>query len=203
MDDLPVEMIEHVFQFLDAKSLSTVNYLSHFFKKVAEEQLQWLKLCFTKPLCQPLLRAAMLEEELLNRELDAKSLYTSIQEGNIGQIKDLLFSKQPVREFSLYAPFYERAIPLFFPRAVFPERTLYLTEEAAKINTPNAVKVKHWLRVKVSVDENSFVALYHCQQLQSAESVKSMPIIAQGYQKYSVSSSAEESRLAVNSQGIS
>ncbi|MDR3501997.1 MAG: F-box protein [Legionella sp.] len=202
MDSLPVEMIGHTLTFLDAKSLSTVSYLSHFFHTVATEQLQWIKLCCTEALCQPLLRAAMLEEELLNREIDAKSLYTSIQEGDIGQIKDLLFSKEQVREFALYAPFYERAIPQFFPRAVHPARKLYLTEDSAKKDTPNAVKVKHWLRVKVSVDRNSFDELYYSQQLQSAESIKSMPIIVQRELKCSLSA-GEESRFAVNLQAIS
>jgi hypothetical protein len=202
MDDLPEEMIEHILQFLDAKSLSTVSYLSRFFKAVSTEQLQWIKLCFTKPLCLPLVRAAMLEEELLNREIDAKSLYTSLQEGNIGQIKGLLFSKQLVREFALYAPFYEKTIPQFFPHAVYPARKLYLTENAARINTPNAAKVKHWLRVKISVDINSFDELYNSQQLQSAESIKSMPIIAQRELRCSLSV-GDESKLAAELQAIS
>lgn len=202
MDGLPVEMIRHILQFLDVKSLSTVCYLSHFFKTVSSEQLQWLKRCFTEPLCHPLLRAAMLEEELLNRELDAQSLYKSIQEANVTQIKDLLFSKQSVREFVLYAPFYERSIPQLFPRAVYPARKLYLTEDAARINTPNAAKVKHWLRVKVSVDKDSFEALYDSQQLQSAESIKAMPIIAQRELKCSLSVEGDD-RPAVSRQGIS
>lgn len=191
MDDLPTEMIGYILEFLDAKSLATVSYVSRFIYTVSTEQLQWIKRCFTEPLCQPLVRAAMLEKELLNREIDAESLYASLQERNIGQLKDLLFSKQHVREFALYAPFYEKKYPQFFPHAVYPERKLYLTENAAKKNTPNAVKVKHWLRVKVSVDINSFDELYNSQQLQSVESIKSMPIIVERELKCSFSVGGE------------
>ncbi len=177
MDSLPVEMIEHILQFLDAKSLLRVSYVCRVLKIVATDQLQWIKLCLTDPACQPLVRAAMLKEALLSRELDAKSLYTSIMERDKAKITDLLFSNLEVREFALYAPFYENTIPQFFPRAVYPVRKLYLTEAAARVNTSNAAKVKHWLRVQISLDKESFEGLYDKQEVHSVDSVKSMPII--------------------------
>lgn len=131
MKDLPCELNVHILKFLDIKSLVQISFVSHFYKNLSNDRLKWIKLCLTDPLCQPLVQSAMLKEDLLNFKIDAKSLYQSLQVNDVNKIQELLFSKG-IREFALYAPFYERNVPQFFPRAGDDKRNLYLTEEAAK-----------------------------------------------------------------------
>ncbi|PWY56193.1 F-box protein [Legionella qingyii] len=177
MNDLPREIIVHILNFLDVNSLLQISYVSHFYHTLSDDCLKWIKLCLTDPICQPLLQSAMLKEELLNLKIDAKSLYQSIQVNDVNKIRELLFTKD-IREFVLYAPFYERNVPQFFPRAGDNKRNLYLTEDAAKKNTPNAAKVKHWLKVGIAVEKDKFEALYSNHKLQSQQAALPMPIIA-------------------------
>ncbi|MCW8443851.1 F-box protein [Fluoribacter gormanii] len=177
MNDLPREIIVHILSFLDIKSLIQISYVSRFYHALSDDRLKWIKLCLTDPICQPLVQSAMLKEDLLSFKIDAKSLYQSLQANDVNKIRELLFSTD-IREFALYAPFYERNVPNFFPRAGDDKRTLYLTEDAAKESTLNAVKVKHWLKVRIAVEKDKFEGLYSDQKLQSQLAALPMPIIA-------------------------
>lgn len=176
--DIPKELVEWILQFLDTKSLSQVNRTSRLLHLITSEQLKWIKLCLTEPECKPLIQAAMLEDDLLNRTIDAKSLYNSIQAKNVSKIQELLFANE-TREFALYAPYYENNVPQFFPRAGANTRKVFFTEEAGKKKTANAPKVKHWPRVKISVEKSDFKDLYDSQELQSDQTILKLPIVAE------------------------
>jgi hypothetical protein len=180
MDSLPTELTAHILQFLDTKSLVQISRVSSLLKILATDKLQWIKCCLTEPRCKPLVQAAMLEKDLLNENIDAKALYKSIKENEVEVIRDLLFPNQAkAREFALYAPYYEPIIPTFFPRSCTNTRRIYLTEEAAKKNTLNAEKVKHWLKVQVTVEKDNFVTLYTTQSIQSAHTTSKLPVLPQ------------------------
>ncbi len=167
---------EWILHFLDTKSLSQVNRTSRLLHLIASEQLKWIKRCLTEPECQPLIQAAMLEDDLLNRIIDAKALYKSIEEKNVDKITELLFANE-TREFALYVPYYENNVPQFFPRAGSSTRKAFFSEEAAKKGTANAPKVKHWPRVKIAVEKSDFEALYRSQELQSDQTILKLPIV--------------------------
>ncbi|WP_244915395.1 hypothetical protein [Legionella feeleii] len=117
----------------------------------------------------------MLKNDLLNNNIDAKSLYQAIQKNDVNELKRILFLNAR-REFVLYVPFYEGSIPDFFPRSAYNKRTLYLTEDEARKNTPNAAKVKHWLKVKSEVEKDKFEELYKSKKIESKNNKSLMPI---------------------------
>ncbi|MGC1182567.1 F-box-like domain-containing protein [Legionella sp.] len=159
--NLPNEVIAYILQFLDVKSLVQVSYVSILYNKIATDRLKWFKLCFSDSVCKTLIEATTIREELLHGSIVARSFYESINTKNIEQIKTVLFSNG-VREFLLYAACYEENLREFYPCNT---RKLYLTEEIAKKETPNAESVKKWLRVKINVDSAMFDSLYNTQQL--------------------------------------
>lgn len=153
---IPEELILHILHHLDTESLLQVSKVCTLLNRLANEKLKWLKLCSSDPLCQHFMSLTAIKEDLFNANIDARSFYESAVKNDINNIKSLLFFTES-REFYLYAASYQKDLPKFFANST---RKVYLTEDAAKKNTPNAQSVKSWLKIKITLNANQFDELY-------------------------------------------
>ena len=185
MEILPEEIIAQIMHLLDIKSLVQISQVSFYYYQHLHQHLlthlERVKKCCNDLACQPLIESAVLTKDLLTGNLNLESFYKASKAQDVSQLQELLFANSinPNREFVLYAPFYEKHIPCFFPRSGLSTRTLYLTKALAEKNTANAINAKHWLRVIVTMSKEQFPNFYQTQTFQSPATILPLQVYSE------------------------